>query len=45
MAEQRKPLLRREKSKPCEDFWHTIRLGAVVCLLIFITISAMGANL
>lgn len=29
-------ILRREKTSPCEDFWHTLRLGIPVAVVLFI---------
>lgn len=28
-------LLRRPKAKPCDDFWHTLRIGLPIALLLF----------
>lgn len=28
--------LRREKRSPCEDFWHTLRIGALAAVIIFV---------
>lgn len=31
-----KPIFRREKSDPCADYWHTMRLGIAIALFLFI---------
>lgn len=35
-SEKTLPILRREKISPCEDFWHTLRVGIPVALLLFV---------
>ncbi|WP_282960745.1 hypothetical protein [Actibacterium sp. MT2.3-13A] len=34
----RKPGLRRDKRSPCEDFWHTLRWGVPVGLVLMIVL-------
>lgn len=29
-------LLRRDKTTPCEDMWHTLKLGLPLALLLFL---------
>ena len=37
MTQPRKlPTVRRAKTTPCEDFWHTIRWGGVIAALLFL---------
>lgn len=38
-------IFRREKRDPKSDFWHVIRVGLVLCMLIFLTFSAVGGSL
>lgn len=28
--------IRKAKSTPCEDFWHTLRLGLIVAAVLFV---------
>lgn len=32
------PLLRREKQDPCSDFWHTLRIGVPIAVILFIVL-------
>lgn len=36
--QNRKDLLRREKEDPCADFWHTLRVGVPVAVVLFIVL-------
>jgi hypothetical protein len=33
-----KPLLRRNKKRPCDDFWHTLLIGLPIAVLLFIVL-------
>lgn len=33
--------LRRDKRSPREDFWHTIRIGALATILIIVLIGSL----
>lgn len=35
----KKPILRREKSDPCADYWHTMRVGLAAALILFIVLT------
>lgn len=41
MAEEKKPILRREKGKPCEDFWHTLAVGVPIAAVLFILLPVI----
>ena len=34
-----KPKIRRDKSDPCTDFWHTLRWGAVFAIPLFLVLN------
>lgn len=37
------PILRREKTTPCQDFWHTMRVGLVIfAVLLAVLPPLMG---
>ena len=31
-------MLRRDKARPCDDFWHTLRIGFAVAVVLFLTL-------
>jgi hypothetical protein len=33
-----KPLFRREKARPCDDFWHTLKIGLPIAALLFLVL-------
>lgn len=33
-----KPVFRREKSTPCADFWHTMRVGMVIFVVLLVVL-------
>ena len=35
-ARKAKPMLRREKASPAEDFWHTLAVGLPAAVLLFL---------
>jgi hypothetical protein len=35
--------LRRNKTDPAADFWHTLRWGLLIAALIFVAVSALTA--
>lgn len=34
-------MFRRPKRDPCADFWHTLRLGLPIALLLFLILPLM----
>lgn len=30
------PILRRDKARPCDDFWHTLKIGLPIAGLLFL---------
>jgi hypothetical protein len=36
-----KPLLRREKARPCDDFWHTLKVGLPIAVFLFILLPLL----
>ena len=41
--DQPKKFLRRPKSKPCDDFWHTLHVGLPIAGLLFLTLPGIFA--
>lgn len=39
------PIFRREKGRPCDDFWHTITLGVPIALFLFVALPPVFAIL
>jgi hypothetical protein len=35
------PLLRRPKGRPCDDFWHTIAIGAPITIILFLILPPL----
>lgn len=35
------PLLRREKKTPAQDFWHTLRIGVVLFIILLPVLHLM----
>lgn len=33
---QAAPILRREKARPCDDMWHTLKIGLPIAGLLFL---------
>jgi hypothetical protein len=33
-----KPLFRREKARPCDDFWHTLKIGLPIAAFLFLVL-------
>lgn len=33
---EHRPLLRRPKERPCDDFWHTLKIGLPVAIILFL---------
>lgn len=40
-ASARKPVLRRPKGRPCEDFWHTLMVGVPIAVILFIVLPCI----
>lgn len=36
-----RPVLRRPKGRPCEDFWHTMRVGLPLALALFLALPVL----
>jgi hypothetical protein len=39
-----KPILRRPKASPCEDFWHTLAVGVPIAGLLFLILPGLFAH-
>ncbi len=35
------PVLRRPKRSPCDDFWHTIRVGIPIFVVLLVALPVM----
>lgn len=35
------PMFRRHKATPCADFWHTLRLGLLAAVLLFVVLPPL----
>jgi hypothetical protein len=41
---EQRPILRRAKGRPCDDFWHTLRLGLPIAGLLFLILPGLFAH-
>lgn len=40
-TKETQPLLRRPKARPCDDFWHTLRIGLPITVFLFVFLPVL----